>query len=142
MENRQQLGRVGAAPLVDDSQGPIDPADLAAGEAASGPQRVAGVADAGDALSALSLGGFCPVSFVKRGGLLAPVDPLVGLVRQVIKQPCTGVPADCACACLCNPHLHAPLPTPCPSLLPWQALSHISFVKCGGMTGACKFLFK
>ena len=86
-ENRQQLGRAGAAPLVDDSQGPIDPADLAAGEAESGTQRVSGVADAGDALSALSLGGFCPVSFVKRGGLLAPVDPMVGLIRQVTKWP-------------------------------------------------------
>ena len=95
LENRQQLGRAGAAPLVDDSQGPIDPGDLAAGEAESGTQRVAGVADAGDALSALSLGGFCPVSFVKRGGLLAPVDPVVGLIRQVAERPCRWCQSAC-----------------------------------------------
>ena len=128
LETRGQLGRAGAAPLVDDSQGPIDPADLAAGEAESGTQRVAGVADAGDALSALSLGGFCPVSFVKRGGLLAPVDPMVGGSREVAMRA--------VCLIIMHVHvclwyLHAPLPTPCNSLAPWQALCHVGLTNVG-----------
>ena len=69
------------APIIDDSKGPKDPIDLAAAEAGSGAVRVA-VADAPDsALSHLSLAGFCPVSFVKRAGLLMKADANVGFVR-------------------------------------------------------------
>lgn len=69
------------APIVDDSEGPQDPIDLAAAEAASGVVRIA-AADAPDsAASHLSLAGFCPVSFVKRAGLLMKVDASLGFVR-------------------------------------------------------------
>ena len=69
------------APIIDDSKGPQDPIDLAAAEAASGAVRIA-AADAPDsAVSHLSLAGFCPVSFVKRAGLLIKVDASLGFVR-------------------------------------------------------------
>ncbi len=66
------------APIIDDSKGPKDPIDLAAASAASGAVRIA-AADA--AVSHLSLGGFCPVSFVKRAGLLVKADTKLGFVR-------------------------------------------------------------
>lgn len=69
------------APITDDSQGPKNPIDMAAAEAASGVVRIA-ASDAPDsAISHLSLAGFCPVSFVKRSGLLMKVDATVGFVR-------------------------------------------------------------
>lgn len=68
-------------PIIDDSKGPQDPIDLAAAEAASGAVRIA-AADAPDsAVSHLNLAGFCPVSFVKRSGLLMKVDASLGFVR-------------------------------------------------------------
>lgn len=66
------------APIIDDSKGPKDPIDLAAASAASGAVRVA-AADA--AVSHLSLGGFCPVSLVKRAGLVVKADTKHGFVR-------------------------------------------------------------
>ncbi|KAL0034255.1 hypothetical protein WJX77_005513 [Trebouxia sp. C0004] len=66
------------APITDDSKGPKDPIDLAAASAASGAVRTA-AADA--AVSHVSLGGFCPVSFVKRAGLLVKADTKHGFVR-------------------------------------------------------------
>ena len=66
------------APMVNDSLGPRDPINLANAEAASGAVRVA-AAEAGG--TALGLAGFCPVSFVKRAGLLVRADPALGFVR-------------------------------------------------------------
>ena len=66
------------APIIDDSMGPKDPIDLAAASAASGAVRVT-AADA--AVSRVSLGGFCPVSVVKRAGLLVKADTKHGFVR-------------------------------------------------------------
>lgn len=69
------------APIVDDSKGPQDPIDLAAAEAASGVVRIAAADAPASAASHLSLAGFCPVSFVKRAGLLMKVDASLGFVR-------------------------------------------------------------
>ena len=69
------------APIVDDSKGPQDPIDLAAAEAASGAVRIAAADAPESAVSHLSLAGFCPVSFVKRAGLLMKVDAALGCVR-------------------------------------------------------------
>ena len=66
------------APIIDDSKGPKDPIDLTAASAASGAVRVAA---ADIPVSHLSLGGFCPVSFVKRAGLLVQADTKHGFVR-------------------------------------------------------------
>ena len=66
------------APIIDDTLGPRDPINLANAEAASGAVRVAAAEAAG---SELGLAGFCPVSLVKRAGLLMPVDPSLGFVR-------------------------------------------------------------
>ena len=71
------------APIIDDSKGPEDPIDLAAAEAASGAVRIAASDAPESAVSHLSLAGFCPVSFVKRSGLLMKVDPTVGFVRYL-----------------------------------------------------------
>lgn len=69
------------APILDDSNGPQDPVDMAAAEATSGAVRIA-AADAPDsAVSHFSLAGFCPVSFVKRSGLLMKADTSLGFVR-------------------------------------------------------------
>lgn len=84
----QELAAPGAAssimplaPIMDDSKGPSDPSDLAAAEAASGVVRIAASDAPESAVSHLSLAGFCPVSFVKRSGLLMKVDATVGFVR-------------------------------------------------------------
>ena len=78
-----------AAPIIDDSRGPKDPVDLAAAEAASGAVRIAAADAPASALSHLSLGGFCPVSFVKRAGLLVKADASLGFIR-----------CDFTCCCL------------------------------------------
>lgn len=70
--------------IIDDSKGPKDPIDLAAAEAASGVVRIAAVDAPESAVSHLSLAGFCPVSFVKRSGLLMKVDANLGFVRYVL----------------------------------------------------------
>ena len=69
------------APIIDDSKGPKDPIDLAAASAASG---AVSVAAADTAVSHLSLGGFCLVSFVKRAGLLVKADTKLGFVRYYL----------------------------------------------------------
>ena len=70
-------------PIIDDSKGPKDPIDLAAAEAASGAIRVP-AEDAGHAaVGQLNLAGFCPVTFVKRAGLLLRADTAQGFIRVV-----------------------------------------------------------
>lgn len=64
--------------IVDDSWGPQDPIELTEAEAASGAVRLA-AQDAAE--QGLALGGFCPVTFVKRGGLLVLADPQLGFVQ-------------------------------------------------------------
>ena len=84
------------APIVDDSKGPKDPIDLAAASAASGAVKIA-AADA--AVSHLSLGGFCPISFVKRAGLVVKADNKHGSVRYHLSH--TFSTCDTVCiACL------------------------------------------
>lgn len=81
----RELAAAGAAnslfpkpPLLDDSKGPQDPIDLAEAEQASGAVRL----DAQDvAEQDVALGGFCPVSFVMRGGLLMKADPQLGYIQ-------------------------------------------------------------
>ena len=88
------------APIIDDSKGPQDPVDLAAAEAASGAVRIA-AADAPDAaVSHLSLAGFCPVSFVKRSGLLMKVDAGLGFVRYELSAFHTPDLAVATCDCV------------------------------------------
>lgn len=65
-------------PILDDSRGPEDPVELAETEAASGAVRLA--AHEGPEQE-VALAGFCPVSFVKRGGLLIQADPRLAFVQ-------------------------------------------------------------
>lgn len=74
------------APIIDDSQGPRDPIDLAAAEAAAGVVRIAAADAPQSAVSHLSLGGFCPVSFVKQAGLLRRADASLGFVRYGLSR--------------------------------------------------------
>ena len=73
-----------SAPIIDDSMGPRDPTNLADAEAASGVVRIAAADASSSALSHLSLAGFCPVSFVKRAGLLVKAESALGFVRYTV----------------------------------------------------------
>ena len=66
------------APLIDDSKGPQDPIELAEVEQVSGAVRVNAQSVAEHDVA---LGGFCPVSFVKRDGLLVRADPQLGFIQ-------------------------------------------------------------
>lgn len=66
------------APLIDDSKGPQDPIELAEAEQVSGAVRFTAQSAAEHDVA---LGGFCPVSFVKRGGLLLRADPQLGFIQ-------------------------------------------------------------
>ena len=80
------------APIIDGNRGPKDPVDLADAEAASGAVRVAAGDASASVVGHLSLGAFCPVTFVKRAGLLMKADPSMGFVRY--KTHMLYVPAE------------------------------------------------
>ncbi|KAK9820007.1 hypothetical protein WJX72_005042 [[Myrmecia] bisecta] len=67
-------------PLLADQLGPRTPANLATAEALSGAERLPPPRD-GSLKLHIELGGFCPVTLVKRNGLLLPLDPRLGYVR-------------------------------------------------------------